>query len=40
MVMELEQAAHGGGCVTTPGGVQETRRYDTKGRGLVGRYWW
>ena len=32
----LEWAAQGGGGVTVPGGVQETLRCCTKGRGLVG----
>ena len=32
----LEQAAHRGGGITLPGGVQETCRCCTEGRGLVG----
>lgn len=34
----LAQDAQGGGAVTVLGGVQETRRYDSRGRDLVGKY--
>ena len=32
----MERAAHGGGGVFIPGGVQEPHRCCTKGHGLVG----
>jgi len=32
----LEQAAHGGGGVTIPEGVQEKGRCGTEGHGLMG----
>ena len=34
----LEQAAQGGGGITSPEGVQEMFRCCTNGHGLVGKY--
>lgn len=36
----LEEAAQGGGRITFPGDVQDSFRYCSKGRDLVGKYWW
>jgi len=40
MIQALEWVAQGGGGVNIPVGVQENFKCCTKGRRLMGKYWW